>query len=129
MYLEAAFTAAAAESATLEYVFAISRFFHYIRVITRAKTETFQNRRELERYLNDWLADYVLLEEDAAPEVQARFPLREGRIEVQEVPGRPGRFNVSARLRPHFQLKAPEATLTDSVFTIDVGARGFRYGG
>ena len=107
-YLEAGYTEAAAESATLEYVFAVSRFFHYIRVITRAKAETFQNKRELERYLNDWLSDYVLLEEDAAPEVQARFPLREGRIGVEEVPGRPGRFNVRARLRPHFQLKPPE---------------------
>jgi type VI secretion system protein ImpC len=119
----------AAESAMLEYVFAVSRFYHYIRVIMRAKAETFQNRRELERYLNEWLSDYVLLEEDAAPEVLARFPLREGRIEVAEVAGRPGRFNVRARLRPHFQLKPPETGLTESVYTIGMGARGFRYGG
>ena len=127
-YLDAGYTEAA-ESATLEYVFAVSRFFHYIRVITRAKAETFQNKRDLERYLNDWLSDYVLLEEDAAPEVQARFPLREGRIVVEEVPGRPGRFNVGARLRPHFQLKPPDVGMTESVFTIGVGARGLRYGG
>lgn len=128
-FLDAGRAEAAAETATLEYVFAVSRFFHYIRVITRAKAETFQNRRDLERYLNDWLSDYVLLEEDAAPEVQARFPLREGRIEVVEVPGRPGRFNIGARLRPHFQLKPPEVGATESVFTIGVGARGFRHGG
>jgi type VI secretion system protein ImpC len=129
MYLDDSYAAAATESATLEYLFAVSHFGHYIRAITRAKAETFQNGRELESYLNDWLADYVLIEEDAAPEVQARFPLREGRIEVQEVPGRPGRFSVFARLRPHFQLKAPEVAKMESVLTIRVGARGIRYGG
>jgi type VI secretion system protein ImpC len=128
-FYQAGYTEAAAESARLEYVFAVSRFFHYIRVIMRAKAETLKNRRELERYLNEWLSDYVLLEEGAAPEVLARFPLREGRIGVEEVAGRPGRFNVVVRLRPHFQLRPPETGLTENIYTIGMGARGFRYGG
>jgi type VI secretion system protein ImpC len=99
---------AAAVSATLEYTFAVSRFAHYIRCIVRDKERPFQDRRELERYLHDWLADYILLDEDAEPQVKARYPLREGRIEVYEVAGQPGRFGVNAYLRPHFQMSLPK---------------------
>jgi type VI secretion system protein ImpC len=94
-------------SAKLEYTFAVSRFAHYIRCIVRDKERPFQDRRELERYLHDWLADYILLDEDAEPQVKARYPLREGRIEVYEVAGQPGRFGVNAYLRPHFQMNLP----------------------
>jgi type VI secretion system protein ImpC len=94
-------------SARLEYTFAVSRFTHYIRCIVRDKERPFQDGRELERYLNDWLADYILLDDDAEPQVKARYPLREGRIDACEVAGRPGRFRVNAYLRPHFQMNLP----------------------
>jgi type VI secretion system protein ImpC len=119
---------AAATSATLEYVFAISRFAHYIRVMTRAKVSPFQNQREWERYLNDWLADYVLLEEDAELEVKACYPLREGRVAVDEVPGRPGLFRISAQLRPHFQLRSPDVGIPETIGTIDAGVKASQYG-
>jgi type VI secretion system protein ImpC len=101
--------AAAAASATLEYTFGVSRFVQYIRCIARDKERPFQDRRELERYLQNWLADYILLDEDAEPQVKARYPLREGHVEVLEAAGQPGRFRVTAYLRPHFQISVPNA--------------------
>lgn len=106
-YLKDDASVAAVVSASLEYTFAVSRFAHYIRCIVRDKERPFQERRELELYLNDWLADYILLDEDAEPQVKARYPLREGRIDAYEVAGEPGRFRVSAYLRPHFQMSLP----------------------
>jgi type VI secretion system protein ImpC len=106
-YLKDDASVAAVVSASLEYTFAVSRFVHYIRCIVRDKERPFQERRELELYLNDWLADYILLDEDAEPQVKARYPLREGRIDAYEVAGEPGRFRVSAYLRPHFQMSLP----------------------
>jgi type VI secretion system protein ImpC len=36
--------------------------------------------------------------------VKAKRPLREARIDVQEVAGKPGAYRAVAYLRPHFQL-------------------------
>jgi type VI secretion system protein ImpC len=115
--------AAAAVSAKLEYTFAVSRFAHYIRCIARDKERPFQDRRELERCLHDWLADYILLDEDAEPQVKARYPLREGRIEVYELAGHPGQFGVTAYLRPHFQMNLPSG-INEAVGRIPPPARG-----
>jgi type VI secretion system protein ImpC len=41
----------------------------------------------------------------ASQEMKAKFPLREARIEVSEIPGKPGAYNAVAFLRPHFQLE------------------------
>ncbi len=37
--------------------------------------------------------------------MKARFPLREARVEVSEIPGRPGSYNAIAYLRPWLQLE------------------------
>ena len=37
-------------------------------------------------------------------EVKARKPLRDAKIEVVEVPGKPGAYRAVAFLKPHFQL-------------------------
>jgi predicted component of type VI protein secretion system len=36
-----------------------SRFAHYIKKIGREKVGSFQTRAGLEKYLNNWIADYV----------------------------------------------------------------------
>ncbi len=62
------------------------------------------SREEAQIFLNRWITKYVL-ESDVAPaEQKAKYPLREARIDVSEVPGKPGAFRAVAFLRPHFQL-------------------------
>jgi type VI secretion system protein ImpC len=54
--------------------------------------------------LNRWINNYVL-ENDVAPAAQkAKYPLREARVDVSEIPGKPGAYRAVAFLRPHFQL-------------------------
>jgi type VI secretion system protein ImpC len=36
--------------------------------------------------------------------MKAKHPLREARVEVLDVPGKPGAYRAIAFLRPHFQL-------------------------
>lgn len=107
IYDKPEYTISAIVASRLEYTFAVSRFAHYINCIVRDKARPFQDPGELARYLDDWLAGYILLDDQAEPEVVARYPLREGRVRVVEVPGKPGRFRVSAYLRPHFQMQLP----------------------
>jgi type VI secretion system protein ImpC len=98
-------------SAVLPYVLAASRFAHYLKVIVRDKIGSFQSKEELSKFLNTWIAAYVLLA-DGAPQAQkAGFPLREGRVDVAEVPGRPGAYTATVFLRPHFQLEELTASI------------------
>lgn len=91
-------------SAQLPYILATSRFAHYIKVMMRDKVGSFASRDNVANYLNNWIADYVLLNDAAGHETKARMPLREARIDVTEVPGKPGAYRAIAFLRPHFQL-------------------------
>lgn len=91
-------------SSQLQYIFAISRFAHYLKAMMRDKVGSFMSRKNCEDFLNRWIKQYVLLDDDATQEMKARYPLREARIEVAEIPGKPGCYKSVAFLRPHFQL-------------------------
>lgn len=91
-------------SVQLQYVLAVSRFAHYLKVIMRDKIGSFLSRKECEELLNRWISNYVIGAESTEVNVNTYYPLREARIEVAEVPGRPGRYYAVAFLRPQFQL-------------------------
>jgi type VI secretion system protein ImpC len=91
-------------SSQLQYMFAVSRFAHYLKSMMRDKVGSFMSRQEAQIFLNRWISKYVL-ENDVAPAAQkAKYPLREARVDVTEVPGKPGAYRAVAFLRPHFQL-------------------------
>ena len=91
-------------SAQLQYIMAVSRFAHFLKVMMRDKIGSFMSREECQTFLNNWIAHYVLLDDSAPQEHKAKFPLREARIEVSEIAGKPGAYTAVAYLRPHFQL-------------------------
>lgn len=91
-------------SAQLPYILAMSRFAHYLKAMMRDKIGSFLSRYDTERLLNQWINNYVTIDDDASQKVKAEKPLREARIEVAEVPGKPGAYRAIAFLRPHFQL-------------------------
>ncbi|MBV8047929.1 MAG: type VI secretion system contractile sheath large subunit [Paludibacterium sp.] len=91
-------------STQLPYIFAVSRVAHYLKSIMRDKIGSFASRQNVQDYMNTWMAQYVLLDDSASQEAKAKYPLREARVDVVEVPGRPGVYRAVAFLRPHFQL-------------------------
>jgi type VI secretion system protein ImpC len=98
-------------SARLPYILAASRFAHYIKVIMRDKIGSFLTRQNVEDYLNTWVASYVVINDNASQPVKARFPLREARIDVYDVPGKPGSYRSVIYLRPHFQMEELTASI------------------
>jgi type VI secretion system protein ImpC len=91
-------------STQLPYIMAISRFAHYLKAMMRDKIGSFMSREQAEAYLNRWIVNYVTPDDSASQETKAKRPLREARIEVSEVAGKPGVYRAVAFLRPHFQL-------------------------
>jgi type VI secretion system protein ImpC len=101
----------AALSSRLPYVLAASRFAHYLKVIVRDKIGSFQTRTDVEAYLNNWISGYVLLNPSAPQETKARFPLGEARVDVTEVAGKPGAYQATVFLKPHFQMEELTASV------------------
>jgi type VI secretion system protein ImpC len=91
-------------STQLQYLLAMSRFAHYLKSIMRDKIGSFMTRKDCEDFLNRWISKYVVSTEDAGQEIKAKFPLKEARVEVAEVAGKPGVYKAIAFLKPHFQL-------------------------
>jgi len=105
LYLDDDANANSRLSTQLQYILACSRFAHFIKVMMRDKIGSFMSRDQCEEFLNRWITHYVLLDDMASQEMKAKFPLREARIEVSEIPGKPGAYTAVAFLRPHFQLE------------------------
>jgi type VI secretion system protein ImpC len=91
-------------SAQLPYIMAVSRFAHYLKAIMRDKIGGFMSRGECDKFLNQWIKQYVVLDDNASAAVKSEHPLREAFVEVSEVAGKPGVYKAIAFLRPHFQL-------------------------
>jgi type VI secretion system protein ImpC len=98
-------TANAAISARLPYMMASSRFAHYLKVIARDKIGSFMEVEDCQSWLERWIANYVSADPKPSQEIKARYPLREAKIEVREVPGAPGSYNAVAWLRPWLQME------------------------
>jgi len=91
-------------STQLPYIMACSRFAHYMKAMMRDKIGAFMSREEAESFLNRWITTYVTPDDSASPAAKAQRPLRDARIDVAEIPGKPGCYRAVAFLRPHFQL-------------------------
>lgn len=104
LYDKEAANANARLSTQLPYLLAMCRFAHYLKSMMRDKIGSFMSRSDCEMFLNRWIANYVVLDDNAPASVKASKPLREARVEVMEVPGKPGAYRAVSFLRPHFQL-------------------------
>jgi type VI secretion system protein ImpC len=105
-------TANAALAARLPYLFASCRFAHYLKCIVRDKVGSFKERKDMERWLNDWILQYVDGDpENSSEDVKARKPLAAAEVVVEEVEGSPGYYSSKFFLRPHYQLEGLTVSL------------------
>ena len=105
-------TANANLAARLPYLFAISRFAHYLKCIVRDKIGSFKERSDMESWLNSWITQYVLSNpESAGEETKARYPLAAAEVVVEDVEGNPGYYTSKFYLRPHYQLEGLTVSL------------------
>jgi type VI secretion system protein ImpC len=99
-------TANANLSARLPYLFACCRFSHYLKCIVRDKIGSFKEREDVQRWLNDWIMNYVDGDPaNSSQETKARRPLAAAEVVVEEVEGNPGYYSAKFFLRPHYQLE------------------------
>ncbi len=105
-------TANARLGARLPYIFAVSRFAHYLKAIVRDKIGSFKEREDMERWLNNWIMNYVEPDPaNASEEAKARRPLAAAEVRVEENPEDPGYYRAYFYLRPHYQLEGLTVSL------------------
>jgi len=96
----------------LPYIFVVSRFAHYVQQMVRKAIGSFQERADLERWLDNWIKGYVTADPNASQEIRAQYPLAEAEVAVEEIPGQPGYYSVKMQLRPHYQLEGITAAMS-----------------
>ncbi|MBX3322757.1 MAG: type VI secretion system contractile sheath large subunit [Phycisphaeraceae bacterium] len=105
-------TANANLGARLPYLFSTCRFAHFLKCIVRDKIGSFKERADMERWLNNWIMQYVEpIPESATEEAKARRPLAAAEVTVEEVEGNPGYYSSKFFLRPHYQLEGLTVSL------------------
>jgi type VI secretion system protein ImpC len=110
-YDDAAATANAKLSTQTQYLMATSRIAHYLKAICRDKVGSFMSRSDCEKFLNRWILNYVLGQDNATQAQKARRPLREARIDVTDDKANPGCYRAIAYMKPHFQLEELNVSL------------------
>jgi type VI secretion system protein ImpC len=111
-YDDPAATANANLSARLPYLFAACRFAHYLKCIVRDKIGSFKERAEMQRWLNNWIMNYVDGDPANSSETtKSQKPLADAMVTVEEVEGNPGYYTSKFFLRPHYQLEGLTVSL------------------
>ncbi|MFD1200021.1 type VI secretion system contractile sheath large subunit [Brucella gallinifaecis] len=111
-YYDADASANAQLSARLPYLFACCRFAHYLKCIVRDKIGTFRERDDMERWLNNWIMNYVDGDPaNSSQETKSRKPLASADVQVEELEDVPGFYSAKFFLRPHYQLEGLTVSL------------------
>lgn len=105
-------TANAALAARLPYMFACSRFAHYLKCIVRDKIGSFSSRDQVQDWLQRWILNYVDGDPaNSSEEYKASHPLAAAEVVVEEVEGAPGYYSSKFFLKPHYQLEGLTVSL------------------
>lgn len=105
-YQDAEATASDNISSRLPYIFAVSRFSHYLKCMVRDMIGSNREQAQLQRELQNWIAGYVHASPSSASEREkALYPLAAARVEVIADEENPGYYMGKFFLRPHFQLE------------------------
>ncbi|MFV8836133.1 type VI secretion system contractile sheath large subunit [Aquisalimonas sp.] len=111
-YSTAVATANARINSRLPYIFLVSRLAHYLKVLQRENIGSAKSRQDLENELNEWVQGLVTKMQNPDPDLVASRPLREGVVQVEEIPENPGYYRVSMSVMPHFQIEGIDLKLS-----------------
>ncbi|WP_417257178.1 type VI secretion system contractile sheath large subunit [Celeribacter halophilus] len=105
-YVDPEATASDNMSSRLPYMFAISRFSHYLKAMIRDQIGTSADKDQIRKNLQTWIDQYVTLNPENADEREkAKKPLAAARVDVVEDELNPGYYMGKFFLKPHFQME------------------------
>jgi len=112
LYDDADATANSRVNTRLPYILLASRLAHYLKVIQRENIGTTKDAKRIEAELNKWLNALVTETPNPSDSIIARYPLRAGKVTVEEIAENPGFFRVGMTFQPHFQVEGMDISLS-----------------
>ena len=103
----------------IQSVLITCRMVHYIKVQIRALIGQIKSAGECELVLNNWLQNYCSNLAEAAPEILAKYPLRDARVSVKDIGSEQGRFACEILIRPQYQI---DHLISDIRLATELGA-------
>lgn len=106
-------TSSSALSARLPYIFASTRFAHYLKCMVRDWVGGTRESGQIQADLTDWIKLYI----DGSPETssesyKATHPLKSASIEIIPDPENPGMYRGNFRFVPHYQLEGMDVSMS-----------------
>ena len=99
-------TAADNLSSRIPYIFAVSRFSHYLKCMVRDQIGSTKEKEQLTRYLKNWIAQYIDGDpKNSSEAAKAKRPLAGAEVVIVEDEENPGYYMGKFYLRPHFQME------------------------
>lgn len=112
-YDDADATASDNLSSRLTYMFAVSRFAHYLKQMVRDHIGTHKSQEQLRNWLQTWIDQYVDGNAENSTEAEkAKRPLAAANVEVFPDEENPGYYGARFLLKPHFQLEGMDIGLS-----------------
>lgn len=111
LYDDAAATANSRVNSRLPYILLASRLAHYLKVLQRENIGTTKDKTRIEAELNRWLSSLVTETPNPSESIIARYPLRAGRVTVEDIEENPGFYKVAMMFQPHFQVEGMDISL------------------
>jgi type VI secretion system protein ImpC len=105
-------------SSRLDYVLCCARVAHYLILIATGRFgfgifNDIIEPDQMANLLNQWIHEYVALDpSNASEDQQAKRPLAEAAVEVEDIAGNPGHYMATVTVRPHYQFEGLPATAT-----------------
>lgn len=111
-FVNPAATKSSQMGAILPYLLSVSRVAHYLKELVHANVGRCLSRKEMEDFLNDWIKQFTLADENPSDELKAEHPFSKARIEVTEDPENVGWYKTQIYLKPWVFLERMEADIT-----------------
>jgi type VI secretion system protein ImpC len=97
--------------ARLQYTMLVTRVAHYLKYRQLRFVGANKSATEIQEDLSNWLKG-ITSDQPTAPEnVIAERPLRSFNLEVEELPEKPGFFQITAEFRPHIAITGMDVSL------------------
>jgi type VI secretion system protein ImpC len=95
----------------LPHLLLASRFAHYLKVLERERIGSAREKSDIERDLNAWISQFVVVMDSASADVRLKYPLRNARVTVSDMPGSPGLHRMEIKIQPHLRYARHAFTL------------------
>ena len=99
-------------STKLTYMSLINRVSHYLKCEQVEKLGSSMSATDLKNHLQETVKQWITANENPQPEIKSKRPFKDIKVEVSDIEGHPGWYQVTLRATPHIKYHGAYFTLT-----------------